>query len=40
MTSNHHAPYGLGYKRDTMGATKGSETVRWSETHKSTLSSD
>jgi len=25
MTSNHHAPYGLGYKRDTMAETKRSE---------------
>ena len=23
MTSNHHAPYGLGYKRDTMVGNKG-----------------
>ena len=40
MTSNHHAPYDLGYKRDTMATTKGSETVRSSETHKGSLSSD
>ena len=39
-TSNHHAPYDLGYTRATMGTTKGCETARWSETHKSTLSSD
>ena len=39
-TSNHHAPYDLGYTRATMGTTKGSETVKWSETQKSTLSSD
>ncbi len=40
MTSNHHAPYGLGYKRDTMAETKGSEGETWSKTHKSSLSSD
>ena len=26
MTSNHHAPYDLGYTRATMDNTKGSET--------------
>ena len=40
MTSNHHAPYDLGYTRATMGTTKRSETARWSKTQKSTLSSD
>ncbi len=40
MTSSHHAPYDLGYTRATMGSTKRSETVMWSESHKSTLSSD
>ncbi len=40
MTSNHHAPYGLGYKRDTMAGTKGGEGVTWSETQKDSLSSD
>lgn len=40
MTSNQHAPYDLGYKRDTMAETKGSEAVMWSETQKSSLSSD
>ena len=39
-TSNHHAPYDLGYTRATMGTTKRCETARWSQTHKSTLSSD
>ena len=28
MTSNHHAPYDLGYKRATMAITKRGETVR------------
>ena len=40
MTSNHHAPYVLGYTRATMVGTKSSKTVRWSKTQKSTLSSD
>ncbi len=40
MTSNHHAPYDLGYTRATMGRTKGSETARLRQSHKSVLSSD
>ena len=40
MTSNHHALYGLGYKRATMVATERSEAAKWSKTHKSNLSSD
>ena len=40
MTSNHHAPYGLGYTRTTMAATKSGETVMSSESHKSRPSSD
>ena len=40
MTSNHHAPYDLGYTRTTMAYTEGSEAVMWSKTHKSSLSSD
>ncbi len=40
MTSNPHGPYVLGYTRTTMGATKGSETVRWSKSQKGILSSD
>ena len=40
MTSNHHAPYGLGYTRATMDRAEGSEAARWSETHKTVLSSD
>ena len=40
MTSNHHAPYILGYTRATMAVTKSSEIVRWSESHKNSLSSD
>ncbi len=40
MTSNHHAPYDLGYTRATMDGTKGCETVRFSHSHKTILSSD
>ena len=40
MTSNHHAPYTLGYTRTTMAKTKGSNTARWSKSHKSRPSSD
>ena len=40
MTSNHHAPYVLGYTRTTMARTKGSETARWSKPHKNRPSSD
>ena len=39
-TSNHHAPYDMGYKRATMVATKSSETARSSESQKNHLSSD
>ena len=40
MTSNHHAPYGLGYTRTTMAITKSCEPARVSESHKPFLSSD
>ena len=40
MTSNHHAPYDLGYTRTTMAHTTSSETVMLSESHKMRLSSD
>jgi hypothetical protein len=40
MTSNHHAPYVLGYTRATMASTDGSEAVRWSKSEKAGLSSD
>ena len=40
MTSNHHAPYVLGYTRATMAATEGSEGATWSEPQKSSPSSD
>ena len=40
MTSNHHAPYDLGYTRATMVGTKRSEAATWSKPHKANLSSD
>ena len=40
MTSNHHAPYDLGYTRATMAITKGSERVTWSKPQKNRPSSD
>ena len=40
MTSNHHAPYDLGYTRATMVTTKGSSPVRVSESQKGHPSSD
>ena len=40
MTSNHHAPYVLGYTRATMAVTKGCDYVSRSESQKSSLSSD
>ena len=40
MTSNHHAPYALGYTRATMAVTKRRNTVRWSKSQKGCPSSD
>ncbi len=40
MTSNHHAPYDLGYTRATMDGTKGCKPAKVSEAHKAILSSD
>ena len=40
MTSNHHAPYVLGYTRATMATTKCSELAIVSKSQKSSLSSD
>ena len=40
MTSNHHAPYDLGYTRATMVGTKRGEAATWSEPQKPNLSSD
>ena len=39
-TSNHHAPYDLGYTRATMAETESSEGAIWSESQKSGHSSD
>ena len=40
MTSNHHAPYVLGFTHATMAGTEGCDAVRWSESFKACLSSD
>ena len=40
MTSNHHAPYDLGYTRATMVTTKRGELARASKSQKSHPSSD
>ncbi len=40
MTSSHHGLYVQGYTRATMGGTKGCDTVRWSQSQKTVLSSD
>ena len=40
MTSNHHAPYDLGYTRTTMAANKGMLTREGKRTPKNGLSSD
>ena len=40
MTSNHHAPYVLGYTRVTMGGTTSSQLAIVSESLKPILSSD
>ena len=40
MTSNHHAPYDLGYTRATMVGTEGSERAISSESQKTDPSSD
>ncbi len=40
MTSSHHGPYVPGYARATMAGTEGCNTARWSESQKTSLSSD
>ena len=40
MTSSPHGPYKVGYTRATMATTEGCNTVRWSQSQKSYLSSD
>ena len=39
-TSNHHAPYDLGYTRTTMGANRGKQNCEVEQNPKSILSSD
>ena len=40
MTSNHHAPYDLGYTRATMDGTTSRKAARFSKSLKAVLSSD
>ena len=40
MTSNHHAPYDLGYTRNTMAVNRGKRNREVEENTKSSLSSD
>ena len=40
MTSNHHAPYDLGYTRTTMVVNRGKQRSDLEQTPKSDLSSD
>ena len=40
MMSSQHGPYVRGYTRATMASTEGSETARWSKSHKAGPSSD
>ena len=40
MTSNHHAPYGLGYTRTTMAVNRGKQYCEVEQTPKSRPSSD
>ncbi len=40
MTSSPHGPYVWGYTRATMAGTKGRKPARWSQSHKTGLSSD
>ncbi len=39
-TSNHHAPYDLGYTRTTMGVNRGKRNREAEQTPKNVLSSD
>ena len=40
MTSNHHAPYDLGYTRTTMAINRGKQNSDVEQTPKNSLSSD
>ncbi len=39
-TSSHHGPHGVGYKRATMGSTKGCKPAMVSESQKTSRSPD
>ena len=40
MTSSPHGPYAQGWKRATMAGTMGRNTARWSQSQKTSPSSD
>ena len=40
MTSSHHVPYAQGDTHATMGGTEGRNTVSWSQSQKTSPSSD
>jgi hypothetical protein len=40
MTSSPHGPYTQGWKRATMAGTMGRNTARWSQSQKTSPSSD
>ncbi len=40
MTSSHHVPYAQGDTHATMGGTEGRNTVTWSQSQKTSPSSD
>ena len=40
MTSSPHGPYAQGCTRATMAGTMGCDTARWSQSQKTSLSSD
>ncbi len=40
MMSSQHGPYIPGYTHATMDGTEGCQTARWSQSHKTVLSSD
>ena len=40
MMSSQYVPYVQGYTRVTMVSTKGCDTARWSQSQKTSLSSD
>ena len=39
-TSSQYVPYVQGYTRNTMGSTEGSKTAKWSQSQKTSPSSD